>query len=223
MSKLIYITESQLQEIIGNGSYLNDKDNTNEYRFGGAEITVGGTTGNYTDGDIETAKPVTTDKFAKQLTKQRVRGMGGEPGNYLRRNIIPESNQDLTGKQNTFQISKKNLEDLENRLNNYQGSENNPGIKRGKNLVNKGRISYDNAYRVLDDMNNGSEGSVLDPDGNLRRELEQKIKTATNISKSNRNAKMERGENVIKSAPKTGFKGGAHTPKGKNVIGVEYQ
>ena len=26
-----------------------------------------------------------------------------------------------------------------------------------------------------------------------------------------------------KSAPKTGFKGGAHTPKGKNVIGIEYQ
>lgn len=223
MSKLIYITESQLQEIVGNGSYLNDKDNTNEYRFGGAEITTGGITGNYVDGDIKTANPVITDKIAKQLTKQRVRGMGDNMKRSIDKNIIPESNQDLTGKQNTFQISKKNLEDLENRLNNYQGSENNPGIKRGKNLINKGRISYDNAYRILDDMNNGSEGSILDPDGNLRRELEQKIETATNISKGNRNAKMERGENVIKSAPKTGFKGGAHTPKGKNVIGVEYQ
>ena len=223
MSKLIYITESQLQEIVGNGSYLNN-DNTNAYRFGGAEITTGGTTGNYTDGDIEPADPVTTDGIANQLTnKHKVRGMGGEPGNYLRRNIIPESNKDLTGKQNTFRIPKKNLDDLKDRLNNYNGPKNIPGVKRGKYLINNdGHISYDNAYRVLDDMNNGSEGNILDPDGDLRRALKQKIEFAKNISKGNRNAKMERGENVIKSAPKTG-KGGAHTPKGKNVIGVEYQ
>ena len=69
MSKLIYITESQLNEIIGNGAYFDKQDTTNEYRLGGPEISVGGVTGNYTDGDVEHAEPVITDKFAKQITK----------------------------------------------------------------------------------------------------------------------------------------------------------
>ena len=69
-------------------------------------------------------------------------------------------------------------------------------------------------------MNTGNAGAVLDPEGTLRSELERKIKTGTDISKNGREAKMARGENVLKSAPKTGAKGGAHTPNGNNVIGV---
>ena len=33
---------------------------------------------------------------------------------------------------------------------------------------------------------------------------------------------METGQSVMKSAPKTGAKGGAHTPDGNNVIGITY-
>jgi polyhydroxyalkanoate synthesis regulator phasin len=215
MSKLIYITEAQLKEIIGNGAYLNNQDTTNEYRFGGLEISADGITGNYIDGDVETGKPVTTDRISKKMSRPRVRGLG--------RTVLPESNQDLTGKENTFQLSNTEMDKLEDRINSYSGSQDNPGIKRGKNLVKNGRISYDNAYRVLDDMNKGSAGEILDPDGTLRREIENKIKTGTDISKNNRISKMNRGENVLKSAPKTGAKGGAHTPKGNNIIGVTYE
>jgi hypothetical protein len=70
MSKLIYITESQLNEIIGNGSYLNQQDSTNEYRFGGAEISVGGTTGDYVDDNVKLGEPVITDKISKRLQNQ---------------------------------------------------------------------------------------------------------------------------------------------------------
>lgn len=219
MSKLIYITESQLNEIIGNGAYLDNQDSTNEYKLGGEEISVNGCTGNYTDGDVEFGSPTITDKIANRMAKPRVRGLGGYVS---RRSTVTEANQDLAGKQNTFQISDTELSKLRDRLTNYNGSENVAGVKRGKNIVDKKRISYDDAYRILDDMNKGNAGAMLDPDGTLRNEIERKIQTGTNISKSGREAKMARGENVMKSAPKTGFKGGAHTPKGNNTIGVTY-
>lgn len=218
MGKLIYITEAQLQEIVGNGAYLDDTDTTNEYRFGGEEITVNGTTGNYVDGDIDLGKPITSDDFADSLVPQRNHWSRGST-----RTTIHEANQDLTGKQNTFQVSSLELGKLKQRLNNYTGSQNDAGYKRGKNIINKERVSYDDAYRILDDMNSGNAGEVLDPDGTLRNELERKVKTATDISRNSREMKMAMGRNVMKSAPKTGAKGGAHTPKGNNVIGITYE
>ena len=213
MSKLIYITESQLNEIIGNGAYLNNQDSTNEYRLGGAEISVDGVTGDYIDGNLKFGKPVVSDKISKHITKPRVKGMS--------RTVLPESNQDLTGKQNTMQISKNTIDNIKKRLNSYNGNENDPGIKRAKNIINKGRISNDDGYRILDDFDNGKAGEVLDP--MLQKEIRRKLDTAENISRNSRETKMSRGENVLKSAPKTGAKGGAHTPKGNNVIGVTYQ
>ena len=152
MGKLIYITESQLNEIIGNGAYLNDTDSTNEYRFGGKEISANGVTGDYVDGDVENGEPVTTDKIAKQLTRQGTRGMGraipyGYGTNKLREskkkvndNLLSEANQDLTGKNNTFQISPKELKKLKERLLSYKGPENDKGVKRVKNIIENDNI-----------------------------------------------------------------------------------
>lgn len=218
MSKLIYITESQLNEIVGNGAYLDSQDTTNEYRLGGAEVSADGVTGDYIDGNMETGNPVTADRISRQITNPRVRGLGG----YMnRRSVIPESNQDLTGKQNTMQISKNTIDRLKNNLNSYNGDMDAPGVKRAEKIVKDGRISNDNGYRILDDFANGKSGDVLDP--MLQKEIRQKLNTAETISKNGRESKMRRGENVLKSAPKTGAKGGAHTPKGNNIIGVTYE
>lgn len=219
MSKLIYITESQLQEIIGNGAYLNPKDNRNEYRLGGAEISADGTTGEYIDGDSKPGKPVTTDKIAKQIRRQG-RNYVGQPA-FNRRSILPESNQDLTGKQNTFQVSQTTLNGIKERLSNYNGDKNAPGIKRAVGLLKTGRMSYDNAYRTLDDYSKGNGNSILGAE--LEKELRRQLDTAENISQSGRDAKMKRGENVLKSTNKTGVKGGAHSPSGNNTIGVTYE
>ena len=215
MSKLIYITEAQLNEIVGNGAYLNQQDTTNEYRFGGSEVSSDGVTGDYVDGNVELGNPIITDKFAKQLTKPRVRGMG--------RTVLPESNQDMTGKQNTFQISDDTINSIRQSLSNYNGSGNDAGVKRGQKIINDKRISNDDGYRILDDFATGKAGAMLDPEGKLQKEIRRKLDTAENMSRNNREAKMERGENILKSAPKTGMKGGAHTPKGNNTIGVTYE
>ena len=218
MSKLIYITESQLNEIIGNGSYLNNQDSTNEYRFGGAEISADGTVGDYIDGNAGFGKPVTTDRISKRLSKPRIRGIGRT----VSRTVLPESNQDLTGKNKTMQISKDTIDKLKDKLNTYNGDMDAPGIKRAKNIVKKGRISNDDGYRILDDFAKNKTGDILDD--SLKNEIRRKLDTAENISQNNREAKMARGENVLKSAPKTGFKGGAHTPtKGNNVIDITYE
>lgn len=217
MSKKIYITEAQLQEIIGNGAYLDDKDTTNEYRMGGKEVSVDGVVGDYVDGDVTFGKPVTADKFAQtQSNQRRRRGMINCSTN------LTEANQDMKGKEKTFQLSQTEGDKLKQRIANYGGSKNDAGYKRAQTLVDRGRISYDNAYRVLDDMKTGKAGAILDPDGTLQHELENKIKTKTDMSQSQRDAKMAAGQNVIKSAPKTGAKGGAHTPNGDNVIGITY-
>lgn len=218
MSKLIYITEAQLQEIVGNGAYLNPNDSSNEYRLGGAEINVDGSVGDYIDGDHDTGNPVTTDKIAKQIRNQR--RFGGFAG-YIRKPILPESNQDLTGKQNTFQVSQTTLDDIKQRLNGYTGDKDAPGVKRATELIKTGRMSYDNAYRTLDDYAKGAGNDILGDE--LKKELNRHISSAENISKSGREAKMARGENVLKSASKDGTKGGAHTPNGNNTIGVTYE
>lgn len=219
MSKLIYITESQLNEIVGNGAYLNPNDTTNEYRLGGAEIGTNGTTGNYVDGDSKPGKPVTTDKIAKQIRRQG-RNYLGQPA-FNRRPILPESNQDFTGKQNTFQISQPTLDGIKERLNGYSGDRNAPGVKRATELLKNGRMSYDNAYRTLDDYSKGNGNDILGAE--LEKEIRRKLDTAEDISQNGRDAKMERGENVLASHNKTGFKGGAHTPNGNNTIGVTYE
>lgn len=219
MSKLIYITEAQLQEIVGNGAYLNAQDTTNEYRLGGAEVSAGGVTGNYIDGDSEPGKPVTTDKIAKQICRQG-RNYLGQPA-FNRRPILPESNQDLAGKQNTFQISQTTLDGLKERVNSYNGDKNASGYKRAMELLKNGRMSYDNAYRTLDDYSKGNGNDILGTD--LEHEIRQRLNTGENMSQIGRDAKMRRGENILKSTNKTGFKGGAHSPNGNNTIGVTYE
>jgi hypothetical protein len=138
-----------------------------------------------------------------------------------RRPILPESNQELAGKQNTFQISQTTLDGIKERLNGYTGNKNDAGVKRAMDLLNTGRISYDNAYRTLDDYSKGIGSDILGSD--LEKEIRRRLDTAENISKSGRDAKMNRGENVLKSTNKTGLKGGAHSPNGNNTIGVTYE
>lgn len=213
MNKIIYLTETQLKEIVGNGSYLNTNDDTNEYKLGGMEVSLNGYTGSYLDGDQKNGKPITTDKIAKQIARPRVRGLG--------RTVLPESNQDLTGKQHTMQISKSTIDDIKKNLNNYCGPKNEPGVKRAQKIVKDGRITNDNGYRILNDFANNKTGNVLDD--KLAKEIRRKLDTAENISKTNRANKIARGENVLKSSPKTGMKGGAHTPKGNNIINVTYE
>lgn len=218
MSKKIYITEAQLQEIIGNGAYLDDKDTTNEYKFGGQEVAVDGVVGDYVDGDVDFGKPVTADKIAQTMTNRRRRR-----GLINCSKSINEANQDLKGKEKTFQLSQTETDKLKQQVNSFSGSKNDAGYKRAKALADKGRLSYDNAYRILDDMEKGTAGAMLDPEGTLKHELENKIKTGTDISQSSRNTKMASGQNIRKSPTNRGMSGeGTHTPDGNNVIGITY-
>ena len=94
------------------------------------EISVDGTIGDYTNGNADTGKPVTTDRITKRLAKPRIRGLGS----YVRRTVIPESNQDLTGKNNTMQISKTTIDKIKERLQSYNGDKNAPGVKRAEKI-----------------------------------------------------------------------------------------
>lgn len=200
MSRLIYITEAQLQEIVGNGSYLNDTDTTNEYRFGGAEITVNGTTGDYVDGDVEFGDPVTSDEFAAGLVPQRSHWTRGTT-----RTSIHEANQEI--EHNHIGLSDESEQTAEEL-----------GIDASDMDVNYGLV-VQNRYKT-----GKYDGKVSDKRlNNFINDVGKKCQTQMNISRSGRQAKMARGENVLKSAPKTGAKGGAHTPKGNNVIGVTYE
>ena len=97
----------------------------------------------------------------------------------------------------------------------YSGSKNDPGYKRAKRLAEKGRVSYDNAYRILDDMQNGRDGAMLDPDGTLKHELETKVGTRADISRSQRNSNID-------TESKYKAQGVTYTPNGHNVIGIIY-
>lgn len=221
MAKLLYITEEQLQEIIGNGAYLNDKDTSNEYRLGGAEISVDGVTGNYVDGDVEMGDVTTTDDISKSL---RYKGRRLSCNVSRKGNLLPESNQDLSGKTKTIQLSQNSLNTLkknvELQLKNNQ-DEDSEGIKRAKHLINNnGVMPCQNAYRAESDLDKGIIGDVFTD--NVMKDIDNKLKTKERISSNNRESKKRRGEAVIKSSPKDGRKGGAHSPKNNNTIGYTY-
>jgi hypothetical protein len=220
MSKLLYITEEQLQEIIGNGAYLNDKDTSNEYRLGGAEISVDGVTGDYIDGTVETGDVTTTDDISKSL---RSKGRRLSCDVFRNGNLLPESNQDLSGKTKTIQLSQNSLNTLkknvEHQLKNNQ-DEDEEGIKRAKYLIrNNGVMPCQNAYRAESDSDEGIIGDVFTDD--IMKDISNKLKTKEQISSNNRESKKRRGERVIKSSPKDGTKGGAHSPN-NNTIGYTY-
>lgn len=233
MSKLLYITEEQLQEIVGNGSYLDPNDPTNEHRLGSVEVSPNGVTGDYIDGNIKFGEPVITDKIAKELSP-KTRGFSRytqtpkTPQSVCIEhkhgdgNFLSESNKDLTGKQKTFQISQGVIDVIKQNLNNYTGDEHAPGVKRGQNIIKNGRVSYDDAYRILNDISNGKDSNLLNTDGKLEREIRRKLDTAENISSNDKENKKEMGLNIIKPHSKDGTKGGAHSPKDNNVIGVTY-
>ena len=200
MSRLIYITEAQLQEIVTNGAYLNKQDTTNEFKFGGAEVTTNGITGNYIDGDVEPGDSVTSDEIAASLLPQRSRFH-----RYMDQINVYESNHEI--EHNHIGLSDESEQTAEEL-----------GIDASDMDVNYGLV-VQNRYKTGKYDGKVSEKRL----NNFINDVGKKCQTQMNISRSGRQAKMARGENVLKSAPKTGAKGGAHTPKGNNVIGVTYE
>lgn len=200
MSKLIYITESQFKTLVEDWSYCNSGNTVNPFKYGGAEITVNSVTGNDTDDDVELGKPVTGDEFASQLVPQRNHWSRGAT-----RTNIHEVNQAINKK-------KIGLSDRSEQTAQQLGIDT-TGLDCNHGFVVRNRIA-----------NGNYDGKVSQEDlKQLDTDLGGKLKTQMDISRNDRKAKMERGENVLKSAPKTGAKGGAHTPKGNNVIGVTYK
>ena len=200
MSKLIYITEAQLQEIVGNGAYLNKQDTTNEFKFGGAEVNVNSTTGSYLDGDLESGDPVTSDELADTLsTQSNLRTQIGS------RTLTRESNHNI--EHNHIGLSDKSKQTAQQLGIDASDMDVNYGLVV-TNRIEKGNYNGKVSKKDLVDLNN---------------DVSNKCQTQMTISRNDRKAKMARGENVMKSAPKTGAKGGAHTPKGNNVIGVTYE
>lgn len=220
MSKLIYITESQFQSLVEDGTYLQTGSTINPYRYGGAEVSASSVTGNDVDDDVELGKPVTTDKIGKSITNQgRYRGVYGPKAatrgmmesSTSKKKMIPESNQDF--KNRDIQLSKTLRQELSN-----------SGTEVGRNLAKKGRISFDYSYKLQNDLKNGNADPNLDPNGKLYKELDRKTETAEDISRNQREYKMKRGENIRNtSVNKNAFTASSHTPNGNNIIGVAYK
>lgn len=219
MRKLIYITESQFQSLVEDGTYLNTGSTINPYRYGGAEVSVSSVTGNDTEDDVELAKPVPTDTIGNSITNQgRYRGVYGPKASTRgmlacsasKKKMIPESNQDF--KNRGIQLSQSLRQELSK-----------SGTEVGRNLAQNGRISFDYSYKLQNDIKNGNADPNLDPEGKLYNELNKKTETAEDISRNQREAKMERGENIRNTnVNKTAFTG-TRTPNGNNVIGVTYK
>lgn len=209
MSKLIYITESQFQSLVEDGTYLNTGSTINPYRYGSTEISASSITGNEVDDDIELPTPVTTDKIGKSITNQgRYRGVYGPKAST--RVGMMESNQDF--KNRGIQLSQSLRQELQN-----------SGTEVGRNLAKKGRISFDYSYKLQNDIKNGNADPNLDPQGKLFKELDRKTETAENISKNQRDAKMDRGENIRNASVNKSAFTASRVPKGNNVIGVTYK
>jgi hypothetical protein len=210
--KKIYITEKQLNEIIGvDLSYLNRSEGNRPVTIGDEEIF---TTDNV---DVDTEDP-TTDKIAKSKYPRSYYGA-------KKRNItlncsmdkkkINESNQDLVDKY--YNIPNKLYKLLKNNLSQYSGDIS--GIKRLKNLIDMKSLSTNEMYRIknkLSSLEKDSDEYNLIGGDEMLRWVDKELKHAKNVSYNRKkiNKDLGRENSFISSHNKNSNNGKGHTKNG---------
>lgn len=226
MSKLIYITESQLRETIeGNGAYLNGEDSTNEFKLGGMVVGTASVTGSAEGDDVELPDPLIGDTVGSEVTRRSPLWGSFTTARGLTCSVkkkgvsLNERNREISGKGNKRVITQQAQDNLARNLRAYQGNRNAPGIKRVGNILdNDGKVSYNNAEEILTQMKNGTSGlEVLDTDGSLKRSLENITRNEKSKSKSSRQTKQQMGLPILNVVNRDGSKGGAHSTTTTNT------
>ena len=200
--KTLILTQKQLDEIVGgNSAYLDNIDS--DFVQDGANKVY---TGEKTD-DADT-KPVTNDKFAKQINRnygyygygRTVKSdaplmMTCSKGEWEKRNLIKEDNQDLVG--SNFGIG-QSVKDNMVAANDSAGA----------NAVKKGNVSYGNAKVIKSRMEKlqkqaqkgdvGAQQKYQNMGGKLLQDtVTKKLDTATSLDKRDKENRSNMGfENV---------------------------
>jgi hypothetical protein len=227
MSKLIYITESQLRETIeGDGAWLNPEDSNNEFKLGGMQVSTGAVTGSAEHGDVELPEPVVGDAVADRMTKRSplwgsLATSRGTINCSVKKKAgsINEANSGIDGKTNKRRITKQAQDTLSANIRSYTGNRNTPGVKRVEDILkNDGMVSYNNAEEILSQMNDGTSGlERFDVDGSFKRSLESITKNEKAKSKIGRDNRKQMGLPVLNVTNRDGSKGGAHTSATTNT------
>lgn len=220
----IRITEKQLNEVLGvNMSYLNPNDSGVVKGDYDSQISV---SDEMTD---DTPTPTVGDRISKSRAPRsyfgsRRRHAPIKCSKSCGDNIITETNQELVDKK--YIIPDNIMKNLQNNLTINQNKKNVDGIMRLKNLVNMKNITTGELYRLNNYFNNANkddyEYKMLGGD-EMKRWVEQQIKTATNISRNSKEVKKEIGikNAFIKNHTKSGS-GTAHSNK-NNGISFSYE
>lgn len=221
----IIISEKQLKEILGvDSTYLElggEKNGGMENNNYDSEVFVN----SKMDNDIP--EPSTTDKISRKRTP---RSYFGAPRQTLKcsktnaENLLNEENKDLKDKKYT--LPNKLYACLKNKLNAYTGGDD-KGIRRLKNIVEMRSLSTNEMYRILNRLNtistDSDEYSLL-CGNDLKKWIENQLKTAKNLSKSSKEVKKSMGfENAfIKKHSKDSLNGMGHSKK-QNGVTFEYE
>lgn len=220
----IRITEKQLNEVLGvNMSYLNPNDNGIPKGDWDSQISVSD------EMDDGTPTPTTGDRISKSRAPRSYFGARKRhaPVNCsykTKGSIIMETNQDLEGKK--YNIPDYIMKKLQINLNANKNNKNVDGIMRLKNLINMKGVTTGEMYRLKNFFENADKQdyqyTMLGGD-EMKRWIDQQLKTATSVSRSSKEVKKELGMKnaFIKKHTKTGH-GTAHSDK-KNDVTFSYE
>lgn len=217
--KKIILTQKQLDEMVdGNVDYLSDKND--DFAFDGTNAVYTGSKMDDTD-----AEPLTTDKFAKQLSLQygpwTPDGRGGSKG------CIDRTNHMITCSKKEW--AKKNLV---NEINSNLANRKNFGGENGK--------TYDTAsvekarYNRFVAMTNSTDPEVKKRGMTGKQNMEKNnpnivqiinsYDNARTVDKNLKNSAKDRGEENVfqkKGGTKNSGNGKAHTTKSGAIITYE--
>ena len=225
--KTLILTQKQLDEIVGGNSAYLDNVDSDFVQDGANKVYTGEKT------DSEDTKPVTSDKFAKQINRnygyygygRTVKSdaplmMTCSKAEWKKRNLVKEDNQDLVG--TNFGIGQSVKDNMVA-----------AGDSAGANAVEKGNVSYGNAKVIKHRMEKlqkqaqkgdvGAQQKYQNMGGKLLQDtVTNKLDTATSLDKRDKENRSNMGfQNVYQKSGGTKISGNGKANSPKQVITYE--
>lgn len=217
--KTIYLSESQIDEMIGQSGYFGKNSQSSIPAHSATETTTGE--------DAPNDDPIIADKVAYSLSTT---GLGNRrSGLYCSKNnkkkIFEGGNKDLEGK--TYKINDNLYSHLSGLKTQYRDFKDKAGYKTMENLLKNRQVNTNEMYRLKNRLENlgtdTDEYNMMGGDEMLTW-INNELGRATGLSKKHKEMKSAMGfDNAYIKKHSKNNGGKAHTAKNDNIINITYE
>lgn len=215
--KTIYLSESQIDGMIGQKGYLDKSSENTIPSYNATEVTTGE--------DNVNDDPIVADKLAYSLSTS---GLGNRrSGLYCSKNskkkIFEGGNRDL--KDKTYTLNDNLYSHLVGLKSQYQDYKDQAGYKTMDNLINNKTISSNEMYRLknrLENLGQDTDEYKMMGGEEMLQWINSNLDRDTDLSRKRKEFKSEMGvENAFIKKHSKNNGGKSHSDN--NIIGINYE